>query len=263
MMNKAFLSEARKALLIVLIGSVGFSSVLQADTKKTEASKGNPRSIELNEKGTAAAHAGDLERAQTYFRDALSADPYNLTAVFNLAGMYVTQHKEPIAITLLEDYVKRYPNDAGLLIRLADVYFGTEQVNDAVTYYERGFELDDAYPRVAEKLGAAYTLTNKPEKAEQMFELAVKQAPKNGRLYANLSSLQLSNGKIDAAIASAKKALHLNPTSEVYVTLGTAYELQENYKSSLIAFERARDMGDTRAELKQKIKALKKVVSVG
>ena len=80
------------------------------------------------------------------------------------------------------------------------------------------------------------------------------------QLLANLSSVFLATGKTDKAISTAKRGLQVNASPELYITLGNAYELQKDYKNSLIAFERAADLGDKKPELKTKIEQLKKQV---
>jgi len=221
--------------------------------------QGNAKSIELNEKGTAAAQAKNFKQAEEYFRQALIADQYNLTVVFNLSSLYIRNKKEQKAIALLLHHVKDITDDAGLFLRLGDAYFASKQIKEAATYYKKAFNIDPGTPKVAEKLATLYTLTKNLDEAEKMLLHAIKIEPKDGQLLANLSGVFLANGKTEKAISTAKRALQLHVTSELYVTLGTAYEIRKDYKSSLIAFQRAVDLGDKRKELKNKIIDLKKV----
>jgi len=223
----------------------------------------NTRSLEINERGTAAVKVKDFDLAEKLFREALALDPYNITAAYNLAGTYAVNKKEGAAIQLLEDYTERDPKDAGLFARLGDTYFGTKNLEKAELNYEKALQLDPTLAGVAAKLSTVYSLLNKLGKAEKMLAQAVKQNPNDSQLYANLSSVQLANGKIDGAITTAKRSLQIKATREVYVTLGTAYELSKNFKNALIAFQRAADLGDDRGELEKKIIDMKKASSVG
>ena len=94
-----------------------------------------------------------------------------------------------------------------------------------------------------------------------MLNRAVKQNPKDTQLLANLSSVQLANGNPQQAISTAKRAIQILPTSEVYITLASAYEALKDYKNSLIAYQRAVDLGDKRPELQKKIEGLSDAVS--
>lgn len=215
-----------------------------------------PASIEFNEKAVLAVNSHDFAAAEDLFKKSLAADGRNVTAVVNLAAMYLTNKKNTQAIELLEEYTVTYPDDASLQARLGDAYFASKRVNDATTSYERALKLDPKYPNVAARLGTLYTLSRRLPDAERLFLQAVEQDPRNGQLLASLSSILLANGKPDMAVSMAKRGLQINPTKELYITLGSAYEALKDLKNSVIAFERARDLGDSSPELRAKLEEL-------
>lgn len=248
----------RASLKFVIFSLLLFTA--QAIAAPAKQSTGvNQRSLQLNERGVAAVKSKDFKRAEELFTQALAEDKYNLTAVFNLAGMYLTTDKDKDAVVLLERYTEAYPNDAGLLARLGDAYFASKDIEKAAASYEKSLKLFAKDSDVKKKLATIYSLSDRTEEAEEMLRQAAVEDPKDPAIFANLSSLLLANGKIEDAIGTAKKALQMNPTSEIYVTLGTAYEMSKRVKNAIIAFERARDLGDSRPELAQKISELKKV----
>ena len=224
------------------------------------ASKGNPKSMALNEKGVSAATAKQYKVAEKLFKDALKIDEGNLTAVFNLASMYLANQKESSAVALLESYTVKMPNDPGLQARLGDAYFASRNIDSALTYYSKAIELDPTYQGVHAKLSTIYSLKNQLDMAERMALRAIELEPKNGQILANLSSIFLANNKPEKAISTAKRALQVKASSEVYITLGSAYETLQDYNSSLIAFKRAADLGDDTDELGEKIEAIKKKI---
>ncbi|NLF24407.1 MAG: tetratricopeptide repeat protein, partial [Deltaproteobacteria bacterium] len=114
---------------------------------QTSADARQSKSLQLNERGAAAVNAKDFSGAEQLFRQALAVDPYNLTAVFNLAGMYLSNQKEESAKQLLEDYTKRYPKDAGLYARLGDTYFTLKKLQEAARAYETVLKLNPSYPK--------------------------------------------------------------------------------------------------------------------
>jgi|GEM_PF-1597008 len=221
--------------------------------------QGNPKSIEFNERGVAAVGGRDTRAAEDLFRKAVEADSKNISAVFNLSGMLLTNQKEAQAISLLESYTRDFATDAGLWARLGDAYFSTKKTTEAQRAYERAWKIDPSTPTVSAKLATIYTLSNQLSKAEKTLLDAVDQSPRDVQLLSNLSAVFLANNKADMAVSTAKRGIQLKPTRELYITLGTAYETKKDYKNSLIAFQRAKDLGDTRAELQQKIDALSKI----
>jgi tetratricopeptide (TPR) repeat protein len=220
--------------------------------------QGDPRSLELNEKAVAALNAGRFSQAEELFQQALSADPRNLTAAFNLAGILLNNSKIPEAVSLLESYTKEYQQDPGLYSRLGDAYFANKQVKEAAATYEKALHLDQNYPNLPTRLATSYGLLNRSQDAEKFMKIAVDQNPKDFKTLASYSSLLLGNGKAEDAIGAAKRSLQIKPSSEAYITLGTAYEIKGDFKNSLISFQRAADLGDTRKELKEKIALLEK-----
>ena len=222
---------------------------------------GDARSLELNEQGIAAMNNKDTVKAEEFFRKALAVDSKNVTAAFNLAGVLINNKKTEEAIALLLEYIKEYNQDPSLFVRLGDAYFASKKIREAATAYEKAFETAGGYPGLAAKLGTIYGLMNRIDDAKRMFMVAVELDPKDSQSLANLSSLFLASGEPDKAIGTARRALQVKATKEVYVTLGTAYEIQKDYKNALIAFQRAVDLGDSREELKKKIEGLKQVAN--
>lgn len=218
-------------------------------------------SSDLNERGVNQIKARDFISAEDSFRKALAADPNNITAAFNYGSALLINKKEAAALKLLTEYVSKEPADAGLRARLGDAYFGTKDVKQASIAYEEAYRLDPTFPEILSKLSTVYLLTNRTADAEKYLALAAEQNPRDAKLLANLSSLYLGNGKPELAIAAAKKSLQLQATKEVYITLATAYEILKDYKNSIIAFQRAVDLGDNREEVLKKIEGLKKVTS--
>ena len=239
-----------KSLIILFLLTIIYSqSILAQENQEL--------SYQYNEQGVAEVQKRNFKKAENLFLEAIDKDPFNLTAVFNLAGMYLTNQQNENAIKLLEAYTKRYPNDAGLHSRLGDAYFSTQNIVSAKKNYLIAIKLDETYPDIYGKIATIEALQNNLKEAEKMFMKASENDPNKHEYLANLASIQLGNAKHKEAIASAKKALQLRASSEVYITLGTAYELTESYDNALIAFQRAQDLGNLKKDLGDKIKELK------
>lgn len=243
----------------------GFFSVARAEAppaggpvESVSGAVGNSQSLELNEQGVKALQRNDFAAAEQLFRKALSTDPKNLTAAFNLSGVLVTNSKTAEAITLLNGYVGEFQSDPGLFSRLGDAYFDQKQLKEAVSAYEQAYKLDPTYPRLAMRLSSVYGLTNRMADAERMMHEAVKLDPRDVRAHESLASLAFGLGKFDDAIAAAKRALQIKPTSGAYVTLGASYEAKRDRKNALIAYQRAADLGDKTKELAARIASLQK-----
>ena len=248
-------------LIVAVLLALPLEGLAQSIQNPQTISAKSKKSLLLNEQGAKAASKNEIKKAENLLKEALAADDQNLSAVFNLASVYITQKKHAEAIGLLELYIKRNVKDVGLLVRLGDAQFDSQNLKKAEEAYQNARKLDPEFKGLSKKLGTVYSLLNKLDLSEDYFELASKNEPKDATLFGNLASIKLANGKISEAIANAKRAIQINPSQQVYVTLGTAYEMQKDYAKSLIAFERARDLGDDRSELEQKIQEIRKLSS--
>ena len=201
----------------------------------------NHKSIELNEKAVAAVKAKDFKNAEKLFKNSLANDAGNLTAAFNLAGMYLTNEKYNKAINLLQQYTKANPSDAGLWSRLGDAHFANKDINNAMKAYKKSLSLDGSNVETTKRLATVYSLSNDTKNSEILLRKAHSLNPKDAQTAANLSSILLANENPKEAVTYAKRALQLSPSKEVYITLGTAYEILRDYKNALISFERAQE----------------------
>jgi tetratricopeptide (TPR) repeat protein len=242
------------------------SSVHAADKKQaSKSSSAAPtlparaqRSLELNEQGVVAIKGRDFDRAESLFKQSLEVDEKNLTAVFNLAGMYITNKNDAQAVTLLSKYAKDYPTDAGLQARLGDAYFSSQNPKGAIDSYNRALTLDPNYPNIPARLGTLYTLSNNLPKAAAMFERAIKQNPSDVQSLQNLSSLYLGLDRPKDAVSTAKRAIQLSSSAQGYATLGSAYQQLNDDKNALMAFQRAKELGYKDKNLSDIIEGLEK-----
>lgn len=264
LLSRALLSRA--ATIVVVCALAVTTTAAYAAPKPSEKQSASKNiasgpSFDLNEQGVEAIRQKDFVRAEQLFKKSLEADSGNLTAAFNYSGMLINNKRQTDAIELLTGYIAKFKDDAGLFVRRGDAFFSVKDVKAALSDYEKALQLEPKYEGLPAKLSTVYALTNRTKDAERVLLMAVEQDPKNAQLLQNLSNIFLVNGDAEKAISTAKLALQISPSSELYVTLGNAYENKRDFKNSLIAFERALDLGDKRPELQEKIEALKKVQS--
>lgn len=230
-------------------------SVWAADLPIPQAAP-NAQSMKLNEAGVAQVKTKNFLAAEDSFKRALAIDRSNLTAVYNLAGVYLQNKRTSAAIDLLDAYTKETQTDAGLFSRLGDAYFAAKQIDKAVQNFERGYGIDPNYPQLITKLGTLYSLKKQLKKAEDILRDGAKRTPNDAQLLSNFSSVLYANKKVKEAITYAKRSLQINPTKELYITLGNCYLSLSDKKSAKVALERARDLGDKSPELDKLLKEL-------
>ncbi|MGA1190658.1 MAG: tetratricopeptide repeat protein [Bdellovibrionota bacterium] len=216
------------------------------------------KSAQLNEQGAAFAQEAKFGKAEESLREAISLDSQNLSAIFNLGSVLIQVGKLKEAVELLETHSRRAGTDAGLFARLGDAYFTQKNIQKAQNAYERALALDGTLPKIPARLGTVYSLNNSLDKAIEQYLVAIQQEPENIEYLSNLVNLYLATNEPQKAVSTAKRALQLKPSSQLYASLGAAYELQNEWENSLIAFQRAKDLGEKSADVEEKIKILRK-----
>jgi tetratricopeptide (TPR) repeat protein len=240
------------------------STTEQQSDQRARLSAASQNSLVLNERGVEALRAKNFAQATELFEKALASDRYNLSAVYNLAGMYLLQKKNKQAQDLLQSYLNENPSDAGLATRLGDVHFASKNLPAAREAYQRALQADSKRIDALMRLASVYSLEAQPKKAEELLQQVLLQQPKNYEALSSLAGLYVAHNRPKEAVSLAKRALQVKPTREAYLSLGGAYELLHDPKNALIAYERARDLEHGKdqlgAELDQKISMLRTVL---
>jgi tetratricopeptide (TPR) repeat protein len=248
-------------LLLINGGVLVMTSSSSATPNTAEKVQSNPRSLELNEEGVKAAQSGNTSKAEIFFKKALAADERNVTTVYNLAGMYLQNQKNDLAIQLLTEYHKKIPTDPGIAIRLGDAWFVKKNLPKAKEYYTKTFAINKNLPGLPQKLATLALLEKDLVTAESMLERAIQQQPRDLGLLENLSSIYVATKKPQKAVSTAQQALKAGATSsEIYLTLGSAYEALGQLDNALSAYERAAKLGSNDEELADRIEKLKEII---
>jgi Flp pilus assembly protein TadD len=219
----------------------------------SEEQKTQARSLELNEQGVTAVKKGQYEIAEQLFRRAIGIDPGNLTAVHNLAGMYIQNQRPDNAINLINSYKK---NDPEFYIQLGDAYFVKRDSLKARTNYETALKIQPKAKGISKKVASVCLLEKDFTCAQQMLERASVEQPNDAQVFANLTSLYLAKNDLKKAINAAKRSLQLTPSGEVYGMLGDAYASSKQKDQATEAYRRALSMGYEKEEMEKRIKSI-------
>ncbi|RMA97933.1 tetratricopeptide repeat protein [Hydrogenothermus marinus] len=133
---------------------------------------------------------------------------------------------------LLEEYINRFnkPED---YIFVANTYYHLRKIDKAISVLEEGLK---KYPNnldILSYLADFYIKNGKIKKAENILKEITKhkEYKKLDKVYYILARIELSKGNIKKAIEYLEKSFKLNKKNpEVYVLLGELYREQGNYK---------------------------------
>jgi len=108
---------------------------------------------------------GDLERAETMFRDVLRRDPDRPREIAGLAAALARQQKTSEAIEVLDDAARRFPENAMLASALGQAHLNASNNRSAVKWLERAYRLDPHAADIRYFLGSAYLKCEYPMSA--------------------------------------------------------------------------------------------------
>ena len=112
----------------------------------------------------------------------------------------------------LLDSIKQNPNDYDSLVKLGNIYYDSQQFQNAIQYYERAVAIHPENPDVRTDMGTAYWYTGNADKAIAAMETSLKYRPGHPQTLFNLGWVRWQ-GKADpkGAIEAWEKLLKANP----------------------------------------------------
>lgn len=216
------------------------------------------RAKRLNEEGVELVLQGEHDAGAEKISAALQLDPQNTTALYNLAGVRLSQSRTKEAIALMEQAVQLQPHDLAFLTRLGESHFADSNVPRAIYYFEQVMAEDPAFGETAFRLGTLYAMVKQWDAAERTLRKAVDLRPKDLRALSNLGNVLVVRERFDDAIKVLEQAQRIKKTPENSVALGIAFEAKKDTRRALQELKEARRLGDRSAEVAQHIEELER-----
>jgi serine/threonine protein kinase/tetratricopeptide (TPR) repeat protein len=116
----------------------------------------------------------------------------------------------PRAVANLQRIIERYPEDKDAYVSLGLITkYETNELEEAITYFEKAIELDPFHREALNQLAYAYNLLGRFEKAIWAVNKYIEVAPDEANPYDSRGEILAMNGKLDEAIASYETAMAL------------------------------------------------------
>ena len=96
----------------------------------------------LLERANQAWQAGQFDRAEAGFKEAVAADPQSSLAHARLASFYLTRQRTEEAISEFQEAITQDPENARLFVGLAIAYLHRQSYGMAQAMVQRALELD-------------------------------------------------------------------------------------------------------------------------
>ncbi len=171
-----------------------------------------PRNAEIGiNLGNVEAARGRNDSARDCYRSVLAMDARNVTAWFNIATLAREAGHFEEATAAYGEVLSIDPGHVDALNNLGTILERTDRVDEAVALYRRGLEIDDCNVRLLCNLGGALRRTDALAEAEQCCRRALDLQPAFVDAWITLAGIEIDRGNFDAARASYRQALQLDP----------------------------------------------------
>lgn len=128
-----------------------------------------------------------------------------------LLAIYETMADSKGVISVLQRLIREDPKDAGLRLRLAEIFEKAGKTREAVKQYEASVDLVQEKLPLYKTLGYLYTQINQPRKAVDAYAKALELDRKDVNLYYNLATLHEGLGEKQKAEQYLLQAVRLKP----------------------------------------------------
>lgn len=209
-------SDAESLLLLGHLYLALDSSSEDALKSYLEVTKKQPDNIEaLNNIGAIWKNRGDLQRAYSYYKYALSISPKSHEIHSNIGTLLMNIGRLDEAISHLKSAVSYKPDFAEGHCNLGLAYFRNLQYEEAIGCFRTSLDLDSNLYSAANNLGSSLLKTGKTEEARQALLRAIEIDPSIDDAYSNLAGVYLDQGEHSQAADLYRKAVDLNPKATI------------------------------------------------
>jgi tetratricopeptide (TPR) repeat protein len=144
--------------------------------------------------------------AEAFFRVGLRLEPNSIEAIQGFVSLDLRRNKPADALRLIQGQIERNPAEVSLYLLQGEVLLQNKKLDEA----------------------------------EKVLVHAVEIDQHNVKALSLLAQVQIALGSTEQAISNYKRALDLAPNNvQLYVTLGSVYEKQENWQAAQTVYQKA------------------------
>lgn len=214
----------------------------------------------LNEQGVDLVLKSLPEEGIKAFRKGIELDPQNSTLRYNLAGVYLSRGDAAGALVEATKSVALKPKDLSFLHRLGEVYFATKNFTEAARLFEEIANINPEFNEVIFHLGTVYAMQQKWSEAENALRRAREIYPSHSSIQTNLANVLIMTRKFSEAATILEKVSHQEPSAEVNLALGIAYEGAGDNEKAILAYQVAKSLGSTDPQIDNRIVEVKRKI---
>ena len=187
---------------------------------------------------------GKHDRALELYREILKKEEHSNSRV-NIAAIYSTQGKTGKAIEELKTAAQSNPDTAHPLSALGEYLVRENRLEEAGQAYRKALRIDDRHALTQHRLGKLDIKRGRTESGLDRLRKAVELAPGQTLFLETLGEEYARTGNPSEAIHSFERASVLEPDREYFfVRLGDLYKKNEQYQKAIVRYWSALSIND-------------------
>ncbi|WP_434107697.1 tetratricopeptide repeat protein [Paraburkholderia caffeinilytica] len=184
--------------------------------------------------------AGQLEAAESFYREALAIDPAHADALHYYGVLQHQLGDHESAARLLSAALRIDRNNAACWSNRGLTAAALGHQEEAMICYDQALQLQPDFADARNNFGVALQAQGALEIAIEQYRLALSAEPAFVDAYLNLGTALAKLGRYDEALACYRSASSLDPHSaEVHFNAGNAYNAQGRHTEAIASFEQA------------------------
>jgi tetratricopeptide (TPR) repeat protein len=191
--------------------------------------------------GLIAAQEKRWDESQTNLETALGLQPQRMDVLTSLVRLQVARGAHDAAIARVQATLAQAPKNIELLNLLGELYFARKDFSHASDMFARASIQEPLQWQPHRNLARVKLAANDPDGAISEYQAALKLAPAEPQLVADVAQVYEKQGRIDAAIAGYETLYRQNPRVQQFAANNLAM-LLVTYKSDQPSLDRARDL---------------------
>jgi Tfp pilus assembly protein PilF len=165
--------------------------------------------------GVVAASKNDLEGSRRAYQRALAADPRAYVALSGLLEIETSGHKFALARSIIEDRLKKTPEDPTLMVLAAQTYHAIGDANETEQMLRKAIEAEPGNIAAYGMLGKLYYSQGRLDMARKDFEALTKHQPNSVAAQTMLATVLELQNQLEEAKDHYGRALQLDPRAPV------------------------------------------------
>jgi tetratricopeptide (TPR) repeat protein len=223
-------------------------------TPNNAASKAKASDVFANS-GDIYLDRGDVEKAVSYYRQALSLNPANDLAKLGLSDA-LTQRADGIvekdgagsAVPIYTEAISFDKNNAAAYAGLGSAYEELEDSDKTFENYDKALSLNPNLTELFAPLGVSYYQKGNFEKADELLTKAVAIHSEDDQTQLLLGMIRYKQGKNPESIAAFERSIKIKDSAEAHYYLGEVYDRMNRDKDSIEEYNKATKLNPKYAE---------------